>query len=269
MKNSRLFISLAVVFVLALTFQACNKIKDEKDLLETSEDIADSQEMFDDLSVQGDLYENGNKSVCPFVTITHPDTAEFPKHIVIDFGTGCEGPNGRIREGKIIIDQTGYMYEEGSVRTFTLDSFFVNGFHIEGVREVTCKGRNEDNFLYHTVVISDGVVTFPDGRTITHEANRTRVLIEGESTPFNVYDNKYSITGTASGIDRFGNSYETTITEPIIFDMSCMFRLVQGVKKVTTDEHTMIIDYGEGTCDNIATVTIDDQEPKEIGFRRR
>jgi hypothetical protein len=269
MKRTRTILPIVTIIGIVFIYWSCNKNKDEENLYETSEDVADVQEMFDDLSVQADLYQSANKTNCPIVTVTRPDTAEFPKHIVIDFGTGCENQNGRTRAGKIIVDQTGYMIEEGSVRTVTLDSFYVNDFHIEGIRTVTCNGRNGENFLFYSVVITDGIVTLPDGKTVTHEATRTRVWIEGEDTPLNIYDDKYSITGTGNGINRFGNAYESETLEPVIFDISCAYRLVQGVIKISTDLHTATLDYGDGTCDNIATVTVDDGEPKEIRFRRR
>ncbi len=268
MKLSKFLMPVILFIALTLSFQSCTKENNENDLVQTSEDNADVQDLFNDLSVQANLYESGDKSGCPVVTITFPDTMPFPRHIVIDFGTGCEGPHGRIRAGKIIVDQTGPFFVEASVRTFTLDSFYVDDFHIEGIREVTCDGRNEDSLIQHSIVVTGGIVTTPDGRVITREASCTRVWFEGEITPWNIYDDKYRITGTASGINRFGYTYESEITEPVIFDMSCIYRLVQGVVTIISEEHTVTIDYGDGTCDNIAIVTIDGEE-RIIHFRRR
>jgi hypothetical protein len=268
MKRTRMITMLPIILGL-LVSPACNKTNDNENLYDTSEDISDVQEMYDDLTVQADLYEQGDKTACPIVTVTRPDTAAFPKHIVIDFGTGCENQNGRVRAGKIIIDQTGYMNEEGSMRTISLDSFYINDFHIEGTRTVSCTGRNADQFLSYSVVLTGGTVTLPDGRTVTHESNRTRVWIQGEETPLNVYDDVYRITGTGSGINRFGNAYETETVEPVLFDMSCNYRLVQGIIRITTDSHTVLLDYGDGSCDNIVTVTVDGGEPKDITFHKR
>ncbi|MCD4792809.1 MAG: hypothetical protein K8R54_06235 [Bacteroidales bacterium] len=269
MKLSNLLLPVILFIAFTLVFQSCKKDNNEKDLVQTSEDYADVQELFNDLSLQANLYENGDKTGCPVVTITFPDSPPFPRHIVIDFGDeGCEGPHGRIRTGKIIVDQTDFYFNEGAVRTFTLDDFYVNDFHVEGIREVTCNGRNADSLIQHSIVVTEGKVTFPDGRVITREASRTRVWFEGEDTPWNFYDDKYRITGTASGINRFGDNYESEITEPIIFDMSCIYRLVQGVVTITTEGYTITIDYGDGTCDNIAIVTIDGEE-STIHFRRR
>ncbi len=261
----------AAIFITAtlFIFDACKKDTSENDLVQTSEDNADVQDLFDDLSIQASLYESGNKTMCPTVTVTHPDSTFFPKHVVIDFGTeGCEGPHGRMRAGKIIIDQSGPFFVEGSIRIFSLDSFYVDDFHVEGIREVTCDGRNDDDFIQHSIEVIGGKVTTPEGQEITRDASRTRVWFDGEDTPFNIYDDKYSITGTASGINRFGYNYQSEITEPIIVDLSCIYRLVQGIVTITSDEHLVTIDYGDGTCDNIAIVTIDGEE-KEIHFRRK
>jgi hypothetical protein len=36
-----------------------------------------------------------------------------------------------------------------------------------------------------------------------------------------------------------------------------MYKLTQGIISITTDLHAITIDYGDGTCDNEATVTVD------------
>jgi hypothetical protein len=36
-----------------------------------------------------------------------------------------------------------------------------------------------------------------------------------------------------------------------------MYGIVRGTVTITKPNHTAVLDYGEGTCDNIATLSID------------
>ena len=266
MKTSKIFVVLIVLISIGLFFDACKKDDDNvNDMNQTSQDDAFVEDAFDDLSNQANLYENGTlKSIVtyctPTVTITPNVPDSFPRHIVIDFGESCEGYYGRIRAGKIIIDQTARFNEEGAVRTFQLDSFYIDGYHIEGTRTVTCDGRNDDDFLQYTVQLVGGKVTTPDGLVIERESQRVREWIAGEDTPLNRWDDEWRISGTATGVNRFGYSYTAQVTTPLIFDMSCKWKIVQGVLTITSEAHVVTIDYGNGDCDNEIIVTRDGVE---------
>jgi hypothetical protein len=84
---------------------------------------------------------------------------------------------------------------------------------------------------------------------------RVRTWTTGYSTPMNISDDEYSITGTASGINRRGNEYVHTITSPLIAKMNCRW-IVQGIIEFVVNSQTAVLDYGEGECDRIATLTV-------------
>ena len=74
---------------------------------------------------------------------------------------------------------------------------------------------------------------------------------------FNVY---FHIEGTASGVTRGGRTYKATITEKVVFKVSCandrIFIPTQGKKDIEVDGSLKItVDYGDGTCDNTVTLT--------------
>ena len=72
-------------------------------------------------------------------------------------------------------------------------------------------------------------------------------------------DDQYTITGTASGTNFEGNSFTVNITSPIHIDYSCRW-IAQGIMELTpTGKATRTLDFGNGTCDNLATVTVNGQ----------
>ena len=69
--------------------------------------------------------------------------------------------------------------------------------------------------------------------------------------------------GSAQGTNFEGENFSMTITTPLIKSAGCFF-ITQGVQEISpAGKSTRVIDYGDGTCDDIATVTVDG-ESKEI-----
>src|SRR5688572_20021495 len=75
---------------------------------------------------------------CFTVTITHPNGTPFPAIVELDFGTtGCPGPDGRVRRGRIITAYTNRLTIPGAVATTTFDRFFVDAMQVEGTHRIT------------------------------------------------------------------------------------------------------------------------------------
>jgi hypothetical protein len=67
-------------------------------------------------------------------------------------------------------------------------------------------------------------------------------------------DNIFSITG--SWTTTFATGTRTsTIMQPLRIRMNCP-HIVRGIIEVVRNNNTATIDFGDGTCDNLATVTI-------------
>lgn len=181
------------------------------------------------------------------------------KTITINYGEGCEGPQGRVRSGKIIITYTDRMYVPGSVITMTFENYFCDGKQIEGTRTRTNISESENDYLRFRIQLENGKVTWEDGTFATREADWEISRIR---TPNPINDERIR-TGSASGVNREGLGYTVTITKAIIWRRGClpMRRVmipVEGTKvRVLEDGSTCTIDYGDGTCDNIVTITKD------------
>lgn len=192
---------------------------------------------------------------CPEVTFSAP-MGTFPNTMTIDFGTGCTGYYGVERSGKIIATFTGPYPEAGTVITTTTEDYYVNGNLVEGTRTVTNMGTNDAGNIWFTVVTEGGHVHLSSGEDIYANINHEREWIEGAGG-LPVWDDVYLISGTESGTNRFGIDFTATITDPLRRELDCRWP-TSGTRVISTADHPdREIDFGDGECDNIATVTVD------------
>jgi hypothetical protein len=184
-------------------------------------------------------------------TITVSDTV-YPKEIVIDYGTGCTDHHNHTISGIIIINISDSLTHEGAVRTVESQDLFIDSLKVELNARFENKGLNEDNH-WVTDGKSDLVLSLDDSTILTKENKYSTEWISGFTTVSKMDDIFYrSGLGTIIINDTLAYSY--TITTPLLFDRSCRY-ILSGVVELYKDGSTVIIDYGDGTCDNIATVT--------------
>jgi hypothetical protein len=178
-------------------------------------------------------------------------------HITIDFGSGCTGLDGRNRAGKINIDYSGQYYVQGSYHVVTFDSFYVDSRHIEGTRTITNMGYNSSNYMNWNIVASNMKMTRTDGFWRTWNSTRNRELISGGNDL--IWSNDvYRINGNATGSNSNGRSF-TMIISGLLRDFSCYW-ITEGTISITPSNGlTRTIDFGNGSCDNQATLTVGNQ----------
>ncbi len=283
--KKRSFISvLSVILFAAITMIACEKNNSVEDMdLMTAEDDAIADMAYDDVFTEVDMVMNimdafgydlpSNKSeldTCPVISVISPDGGFWPRKVIVDYGDGCSH-GMRTRKGKIIITVSGPMWEAGSSRTVELEKFYVNGHKVEGTRIVTNEGRwmegEYEGKRYFSIILTGGKVTVPDSDiVISKEVNRTRTFVEGEDTRWDRRDDIWYIDGIATGINRKGIPFTREITSSLWKEIGCRF-ITKGTVLISAEGRPDVtLDYGDGTCDPKATVTVGD-ETREINLR--
>jgi hypothetical protein len=185
-------------------------------------------------------------------------TNDTVNHIItVDFGSGCTGQHGHTRSGQIIIHYNGGNYfTPGFQRIVTFNNYYIDQKHLEGTRTITNNGLNSNNHLNWTIDAQNMRITRPGGSYHEWNSLRNREMIAGDSTLNNPNDDIYSITGSSNGVRSNGVTCSATITNPLIKDGSCFYRIVSGTIVITpSNKPPMTLDYGSGTCDDLATVT--------------
>lgn len=282
-----MFISLSFIFVFTSCKSDNGDITDDT-VLTTSTDEAQMSKMSDEITAETDIYISGLESTGylvyspslvkeqgiiglsthPTVTVDKPDSTRFPKIVTIDFGTtGTVNQRGDTIKGKMVVTITGKMFVANSTRSIQFDNFSINGNSINGTKSVTYKGLNDVKNPYW-IISAQLSFKFSDGKTKNWTSERTRERISVNNTPKVAWDDIFSIKGTTTGVNAKGNNYSIIIdnNNPLILVGGFPF-FVKGSATTTVNSKVAVIDYGDGTKDNKATVTIDGVT-KEITLRK-
>jgi hypothetical protein len=210
-----------------------------------------------------------NSSLPPCVTITRSITATTWKR-KIDFGsTGCAMPNGAILKGVIYISGALPYTTSGYVITYFFDGFYYNDLLVQGNRTITRSlGSSTYQQNIHPIWEMDMNMTFTNSTGVyTRVGTRKRECVEGYTTAI-WSDNVDVVTGNWTTTFPNGNVHSNAIsnTSPIRVRLNCDYRIVSGVVNITRPNHTAVLDYGNGTCDNAATISIDGGTPISFTF---
>jgi hypothetical protein len=204
---------------------------------------------------------------CPTITIEKTGTGVFPRKITIDYGLGCTGYYGNTRSGKIITIVSEKRSVIGSTRTVSFENYIFNGIKMEGTKVVTTMPLNSQNPVF-SIKLTGGKLTLPNLKTIERSFEHQREWISGFNTPKNIWDDEYLITGTATGKGINGNTYTNTILTALHWTRACEFLVSGSIKFERTGVEAIVLDYGTGTCDAIATLTRGDQT-KQITLKHK
>lgn len=180
----------------------------------------------------------------------------------IDFGTtGCTLFNGNIVKGKIIIS---FVYDPNATShtiNYQFENFYHNNIKFDGNKSFTrVLSAATTASPSHPIVTMNMNLTamLPDGRVFTRIGTRVREIIEGYNTAI-MSDNVYKITGSWTTTFPNQNIQNSVITSPLIIKFSCAPQysvLSKGIITFTRNNNTATLDYGDGTCDNLAIFTI-------------
>jgi hypothetical protein len=226
---------------------------------EEVDDMTSNAMSFSDGGSGGRVEGNGmndDRMKCAIVTHDHENQV-----ITIDFGEGCEGPNGVTRSGIIIINYDGRRFIPGSSWVISFDNFYVNDRLIEGVRTVTNISESIEADPKFHILLEGGKVTWPDETFATREVDRVRVWIR-ESNP--MLDEYHILAeSTVTGTNRENLSYSCVVASDLVILRACRGEKggripVSGVKDVTIGDATYSVDFGDGECDSIVTITSGD-----------
>lgn len=189
--------------------------------------------------------------ICAQKTID-PDT----RTITLDFGDGCQGFAGRVRKGKVFIHYSYGFFIPGASVITTFQNFYINDIKVEGTRILTNITTPADTLVKFHAVVSNGKLTWPDSTSSTRESDLIQTWIRGD-TP---WKDEITVDGVANGTTRNGNKYVMNISSPLLFKRACWifksFVPVAGMKQLESNGNTMVVNYGDGSCDRIATVSL-------------
>ncbi len=190
---------------------------------------------------------------CATVTVQLTATT-WTRTVVFD---NCTLPNGNVLDGTIIVSGSLNFDTPSHTISYSFVDFHHNNLLIEGNRTIvrSLQSTAALTVLHPVATMSiDMTVTFPNGNVYHRVGNRVRELIEGFGTPMIWADNVFSISGSWTTTFPAGTQ-SSTITTPLRVRANCP-NIVSGVVTIVRNDNTAVLDYGNGECDNQATLTI-------------
>ncbi len=272
MKNLNYYLLVILAGVL-FAFSSCNKENENevlKDNLITDDEVAAWFEEIlaevDELTLVNETKEN--EFLMEALTGTRTITSSFSGDTLIRSisYTGFVNPNSpgeRNRDGIIVIKVVGRPQLPKFWREAKFVDFKVDGNRIEGIKTIEKTAENQ-----FSISLKNGKVIFEDGRTYTKQFSRVRKQVAGTSTPFFIWDDEFTTEGVATGVNRAGKNYVHTIREPLLYRRNCRW-IVKGVIEFAVEDNLATLNYGDGTCDRFATLTINGESTVITLGRRR
>ncbi len=211
---------------------------------------------------------------CSVVTF-NPSKDVYPNLKTVDFGNGCTGPDGLTRSGKKLV--TVYANWKtalnGTLLTeTTFSNFWVDSVNVSGNVKIYIDSSCKEGPLALRIVTNK---TFTDikGNTSTFTGVTYWKQIAGDTTTTRA-DNIYQITGSASGTEVLDGATASTWSSkvdsqnPVTKMGDCYYRSKGGIdatlKLATGSVFHEYLNYGDGSCDNKATLTINNGTPQDI-----
>jgi hypothetical protein len=264
MKRFTSKIAIALSATITLLFMSCQVKDDGPEAVNYSAENSQKAAQTDNV-VEGtfNIMENGyeeNAGPTPFngvsffpncTTITLTTNGNSGT-IVLDFGTACELNNGAVVSGKI---NMAFGPIIGGTRTidYTFENFTYNSNGVTGggtiLREIANDNGNPQSTVNESITVS-----FPN-TDVTATRNGLRIAEWTEGVGSGTWvDNVYEISGNWETTFTNGFSRSGEVTQVLVRKLSCLY-IVSGRLVVEQQSLTGEFNWGDGTCDNLATFT--------------
>jgi hypothetical protein len=202
---------------------------------------------------------------CTVVSVVHlSSTATFPLKITIDFGSGCLGHDGHLRKGKIITTYSSRLIYPGTTANTEFVNFYIDSIHVEGTHSTTNTVSTGNQYIQKYAIDDNIKLSKPSGNYTEWHSHKDLIQTDGYLTPTYPFDDVFSITGNANGKvkkDNMAVIWNSVITDPLVKKYTCRWISKGKVKIVrqnlpSNSQWIGILDYGNGTCHNTATLTV-------------
>jgi hypothetical protein len=172
--------------------------------------------------------------------------------IILDFGDSCTLNNGAVVSGIISIVY-GPIISGTRTINYTFEDYAYKGNSVAGggeiLREISNANGNPQSTVNEVITVS-----FPNSDvSATRDGLRIVEWVQGYSSG-TWTDNVYEVSGNWDTTFNSGFSRSGVVTEVLVRRLSCLF-VESGTLVIEQQGQSAEIDWGDGTCDNMATLT--------------
>ena len=232
------------------------------------------------------LVENQQVSSTEVKTILNTDDISGAADSVIAnvFNSGISGKSSRLEDchvteftdtgftvtfdscsyegGEMITGSISIAYTAGQENSFsaTYTNLMVGDYEINGTRGFTISGDGQSGLSFS--VASDMTIKLKDGSII--EETGSKIL--GFVFDFNNLENSGLTIDGDWTVKADGNTYVVNITTALEITGACDY-VGKGVMQLNKNGLKVDVDFGDGTCDDVATLTYPDGTDEEISLK--
>lgn len=209
---------------------------------------------------------------CFTVRVERPNAPQpFPVIVIISFPqSGCMGPDGRVRRGQIKTTYTNRLIVPGAESITTFLNFSIDSVNVGGTYKVKNMVEPIQITIFppqynHKWLISvvGGRLGYPNGNVVEWNSTKTIEQVEGSHT-LPIQDNVFKIISNSNGAsirNSVSTWWNSETIEPLFKRTTCRWIVKGKIRTVrrnlsNTSPWVGILDFGNGTCDNIATLNV-------------
>lgn len=181
--------------------------------------------------------------------------------ITADYGSGTQCDDGMLK-GKVIF--TVNSSNEGALVEMSAQfvGFEKDGKKLDGTYQILVTSNESDNSINYTYTFKNGMLTYQDGTMVKWNSTYELKLKFDYQSQSDVPVVSFEMTGGIAGTDRKGKTFSADITSPLVIASSCN-AITKGKYLLKAQGHAdAIYDFGNGECDQTATLTINGQTEK-------
>jgi hypothetical protein len=190
---------------------------------------------------------------------SHYDTLLYIGTMTMDYGTGESCTDVKYQRKGQIIDDFEYIvnYKKEiywSKETITFKGFKKDSVQIDGEFLITSNSRRPV-----TVETKNAKITYRDGKFVAWAGT-----LELATERKNEESKSNTITGTITGITKRYETFSAIITSPVTYNYDCNGLKtpvpVKGSVMMIVNQEKSAINYGDGNCDNIFTLSVGERQ---------
>ena len=223
-----------------------------KTILDTDTFSSAADGIVTDIFQQGESGKSAKNEDCYAATFT--DTG-----FTVNFDNCSAEEGGEVLNGMLAV--TYKAGEESSAFTATYTDLSVDGIIINGTRSFTMDGTSESENATFTIV-SEMSIKLADGSVI-EEAGTKTFTVSFDITNF--ANSSLAIAGNWT-VKSDGDTYVVNVTSELVAYFGCDY-VGKGLMALAKNGLEVVIDFGDGTCDDMASMTYPDGKTEDISLK--
>ncbi|MGB7394922.1 MAG: hypothetical protein WA913_11055 [Pricia sp.] len=151
--------------------------------------------------------------------------------------------------------------KEGDAFAYTIDfdNLTVGDIALDGNRSFAFDGNQDNSIVFE--VTSDMTITLPNDSIISEKGNKTFAIVFGEEFG----EGMLTLDGNWT-LKADGNTYNIVISNLLEADFDCE-HIGKGLMLLNKNGLEVSVDFGDGTCDDMAELTYPDGTEKTISLK--